>query len=392
MSHIVNFLIEGLAGRPEPFERTMDRHINVFFGKTSLLKILHSAMSNDASFLARVPFTSASVTIYSVSFNKNFTRTITKPHIERKSPTIEEATTVRIDERGAIQVAQRESEILKWKTSPADKEAASTNWHHQYLPTSRLLLGRIYPRTIAPQWISPTGIGQLSMSEEQIDSFFADSIETLWLQYTGTLSTKIRKAQEAGLASILKVVLSPRKQVSRKGRAGLDSHQAYERMKKFLVRQGSPHLLSKENDFERRYEGDSTLRRVVLDIDKIETDIEEASTPRRQLEELIRNLFSGGKELMFTDQSIEIKTPPGKKFGLSSLSSGEKHLLMILVQTLLAEMSSIIIDEPEISMHVDWQRKLIKIMRVLAPEAQLIMATHSPEVMADISDQFVIPM
>ncbi len=57
MSHIVNFLIEGLAGRPEPLEKTMDRDINIFFGlngcgKTSLLKILHSAMSNDASFLA----------------------------------------------------------------------------------------------------------------------------------------------------------------------------------------------------------------------------------------------------------------------------------------------------------------------------------------------------
>jgi predicted ATPase len=57
-----------------------------------------------------------------------------------------------------------------------------------------------------------------------------------------------------------------------------------------------------------------------------------------------------------------------------------------MVAALLVRESSMIIDEPEISMHVDWQKDLIHSLRALNPDAQLILATHSPEIMADIPD------
>ena len=72
--------------------------------------------------------------------------------------------------------------------------------------------------------------------------------------------------------------------------------------------------------------------------------------------------------------------------GLGALSSGEKHLLWILVQVILVEESSIMIDEPELSMHIDWQKDLIHSLRALNPDAQLILATHSPEIMANVTD------
>jgi len=83
MSHIVRFSVSGLAGRAEPFAQTLDRHLNIFFGlngtgKTSLLKILHSAMKHDPSGLARVPFENADVTIYSLTYNAEFTTYISK--------------------------------------------------------------------------------------------------------------------------------------------------------------------------------------------------------------------------------------------------------------------------------------------------------------------------
>ena len=40
-------------------------------------------------------------------------------------------------------------------------------------------------------------------------------------------------------------------------------------------------------------------------------------------------------------------------------------------------------DEPEISLHMDWQEKLIKYIRELNPNAQLIIATHSPAIIMD---------
>ena len=64
MSHIVEFSISGLAGRKDVYSQVLDRHLNVFFGlngsgKTSLLKILHSAMSGESRILRNVPFSSA---------------------------------------------------------------------------------------------------------------------------------------------------------------------------------------------------------------------------------------------------------------------------------------------------------------------------------------------
>jgi len=44
------------------------------------------------------------------------------------------------------------------------------------------------------------------------------------------------------------------------------------------------------------------------------------------------------------------------------------------------------IDEPELSLHVDWQRRLVENMTLLNPSAQYIFATHSPEIMADVDD------
>lgn len=66
----------------------------------------------------------------------------------------------------------------------------------------------------------------------------------------------------------------------------------------------------------------------------------------------------------------------------SSLSSGEKQLLILLTETLLQQNVPTIFlaDEPELSLHIDWQRKIISSVRELNPNAQIIVATHSPEI------------
>lgn len=75
-----------------------------------------------------------------------------------------------------------------------------------------------------------------------------------------------------------------------------------------------------------------------------------------------------------------------RKIALPFLSSGEKQLLFLLIETLVANVNTILIDEPELSMHVDWQKTLVRSMQLLNPNAQIILATHSPEIMADIPD------
>jgi len=82
----------------------------------------------------------------------------------------------------------------------------------------------------------------------------------------------------------------------------------------------------------------------------------------------------------------------GTNIPLQSLSSGEKQLLRLMLETLAAGSSTVMIDEPELSMHVDWQQVLVAAMRRVNPECQMLLATHSPEVMAEVADENVFEL
>ena len=73
------------------------------------------------------------------------------------------------------------------------------------------------------------------------------------------------------------------------------------------------------------------------------------------------------------------------------LSSGEKQFIIIMLTVLLQrnQESILIMDDPEISMHLDWQRNLIKNILRLNPNCQIILATHSPGIIMAGWEQFV---
>ena len=76
---------------------------------------------------------------------------------------------------------------------------------------------------------------------------------------------------------------------------------------------------------------------------------------------------------------------------LPKLSSGEKQLLILLVEALLQKQKPYIFlaDEPELSLHISWQRKIITAITALNPNAQIIVATHSPEIAGKFRDQII---
>ena len=57
-------------------------------------------------------------------------------------------------------------------------------------------------------------------------------------------------------------------------------------------------------------------------------------------------------------------------------------MLIILFRLFLMEKEPyvILMDEPEISLHIEWQQKLIDVMRQVNPNCQLIISTHSPSI------------
>ena len=72
------------------------------------------------------------------------------------------------------------------------------------------------------------------------------------------------------------------------------------------------------------------------------------------------------------------------------LSSGEKQMLSFLCYNAFANDTCLVIDEPEISLHVDWQRVLFPILLQQSTGNQFIVATHSPFVYSKYADKELV--
>ncbi len=73
-----------------------------------------------------------------------------------------------------------------------------------------------------------------------------------------------------------------------------------------------------------------------------------------------------------------------------SLSAGEKQMLSFLCYNALYSQCPFFIDEPELSLHVDWQRILLDVMMEQKTNNQLFIATHSPFIYTQYEDKEII--
>ena len=124
--------------------------------------------------------------------------------------------------------------------------------------------------------------------------------------------------------------------------------------------------------------------RHVLDLSTtLENDKKEILKPVQTYLDILKS-FATDKEFQLNpDHSGEILIKIGKtNLSLEQLSSGEKQLFILLTEALLQKGESFVFlaDEPELSLHIEWQRKIVKSIRTLNQHSQIILATHSPEV------------
>ena len=84
------------------------------------------------------------------------------------------------------------------------------------------------------------------------------------------------------------------------------------------------------------------------------------------------------------EASIVVSFSDNSESNLRTLSSGERQILTLLyAATKMSKQEVVLIDEPEISLHVDWQRRLISKMSDQLSNRQIITCTHSPVIGAD---------
>ncbi|MPV89167.1 AAA family ATPase, partial [Georgenia ruanii] len=198
----------------------------------------------------------------------------------------------------------------------------------------------------------------------------------------------IREVQQRGLADVLDVVLNPDERDDQTPL--VDPRAGFTLVTNFLQNHRLRTSFNRK-DFLQRYGEDGQLRAIVGRISEVQRGIEIANLPQRRLQDILSAMMSGNKAIDISGRRLTIRAGD-VEIPVTGLSSGEKQLLLLLLETANARQNSVIVDEPELSLHVDWQQDLIENMRVLNSEAQVIIATHSPEVMANVPDREIFEL
>ena len=124
------------------------------------------------------------------------------------------------------------------------------------------------------------------------------------------------------------------------------------------------------------------LEEAIKLIDNIKNQIEyteklrnSAMKPLLEVQNVVQKIFKKSgieftKKITFGDAATAIKS--------NMLSAGEKQMLSFICYNAFYNNTIFFIDEPELSLHVDWQRRLFLMLNKQNSSNQFIITTHSP--------------
>lgn len=102
---------------------------------------------------------------------------------------------------------------------------------------------------------------------------------------------------------------------------------------------------------------------------------------------IIKQRFQFKNMIVGKEKGFAFFTPNNGVLSVARLSSGEQHELVLLYELLfkVAPDSLILIDEPELSLHVAWQSQFLKDLQAIIKLVPLdfLIATHSPDIISD---------
>lgn len=141
-----------------------------------------------------------------------------------------------------------------------------------------------------------------------------------------------------------------------------------------------------QTDGERLVNATKTIDEVLARVETMEAERKQIMTPWEEARNLVERLFvhTGikiGTRMSFGDAAKAVDS--------DQLSAGEKQMLSFVCYNAFYHDAIIFIDEPELSLHPDWQRQLFGILQRQQSSNQFIVATHSPFMYSKFPDKEV---
>ena len=128
----------------------------------------------------------------------------------------------------------------------------------------------------------------------------------------------------------------------------------------------------------------SKIKNMIEELDiRRETIMTPIEAVRNLVQKLIRKTgITFSSRLSFGDAASAINS--------DLLSAGEKQMLSFICYNAFYQNCVFFIDEPELSLHVDWQRQLFSILKDQKSSNQFIVATHSPFIYNKYPDREIL--
>ena len=103
-------------------------------------------------------------------------------------------------------------------------------------------------------------------------------------------------------------------------------------------------------------------------------------------EKIVNEKLTFKKMFLSSTDGIVVKTDEGITLSLNNLSSGEQEIIVLFYKLIFeSDVNLLLIDEPEISLHIAWQKELMENLKsvvTLKKNIRVIIATHSPQIIS----------
>ena len=354
--------IAGLLGREGSFKTNFNDDINIVTGrngsgKTSVLKLLWYVISGNI-LLALREIEFSRITVDTSEY------CCTVHRISKNTCEIEWS-----DSNGKRKFVDQYDDDNNYHQNAEDEpnKHLRRTGSSVFLPTFRRIEGGF---SIGEQWDNP--FDRVEKDIEQALSALSRNLSNKQHTFVTSLST-------VDIVSLLAVKYADLSELANKYQQEV-SQTIITRIKSYEQKK------SISNDTDELNNANQILENIVELIEGIESNRETSMKPFRGISSLVGKVFKPkhtgirlNKYLSFGDAATAVNS--------DLLSAGEKQMLSFIAYNALYRNSVILIDEPELSLHVDWQRQLFAILLGQEASNQFIVATHSPFIYSKYPDK-----
>lgn len=341
-------------------------------GKTTILKIISAFLKNDVHFFENLDFTYIKMT------KKEHQYVIYKKHIDVMNIEKKKIGYFYIADTGIEQFQSYKDDKMIFKKFEILTENAS------------------YASKLPENWVENNkGLLEIGLEKEFNDKKIIEFFKKI----------KEEKEHNNDLENEFKSILTPIEQV-----------------KKILKEIGTEHLVekskinSKFEDIEVKYKLDFEFSKEESeeDLKKFKDLYYKFMTKKKHESKVLKKIVNyenivnifltetykkivfdsilGEFKIVILDKSKQKELKVLKNF--NNLSSGEKQILILATLLYFNNLKekTILIDEPELSLHIEWQKNFLKMLNpLLKKNNQILIATHSPNLASNVDRSLFIP-